>query len=121
MSHTVSRRSFIVGAGALGAGLAAGLAGCSGPKSKAEDKAAAGRSATDGPAFLNTPEPISDISDTLEADVVVVGLGVAGVSATRSAAESGLKVLAFERCPEPSARSSQFATFNTDTAQKNGY
>ena len=94
MENRVSRRSFLIGAGALGAGLAASMAGCA-PQASAEKEAG---SAADGspsgtstgrPAFLDAPEPISDIKETLEADVVVVGLGVAGVSATRSAAEEG--------------------------------
>lgn len=123
MTQNVSRRMFLTGAGVLGAGLAATMAGCAPKAAGTEGPAQATGSAmaaTGQPAFLSTPEPITDIKETLEADVVVVGLGVAGVAATRSAAEEGLKVIAIERCGEPSARSSQFACFNTDNARMMG-
>ena len=113
MTQNVSRRSFLVGAGLLGSAMAATMAGCA-PKTAAE---AAKQSAGDSTA---APDPITDIKETKEADLVIVGLGVAGVSAARSAAENGLKVIAIERCQEPSARSSQFAAFNTDNARMMG-
>lgn len=121
MAHELSRRSFLIGAGALGTGLVAGMAGCT-PQAPNADASTSneGASSIGQPSFLNEPEPITDIKDTIEADVVVVGLGVAGVSATRSAAESGLNVIAIERCGEPSARSSQFAAFNTESARMMG-
>lgn len=123
MTQNVSRRAFLTGAGMLGAGLAATMAGCAPKAAGTEDAAQAAGSAmaaTGQPAFLSAPDPITNIKETLEADIVVVGLGVAGVAATRSAAEEGLKVIAIERCVEPSARSSQFACFNTDNARMMG-
>ncbi|WP_302391525.1 FAD-dependent oxidoreductase [Eggerthella sinensis] len=121
MAHELSRRSFLIGAGALGTGLVAGMAGCAPQAPNANASTSnEGASSIGQPSFLNEPEPITDIKDTIEADVVVVGLGVAGVSATRSAAESGLNVIAIERCGEPSARSSQFAAFNTESARMMG-
>ncbi|OUO91319.1 hypothetical protein B5F40_04230 [Gordonibacter sp. An230] len=122
MKQELSRRSFLVGAGVLGAGLAVSMAGCA-PQaagSKGASSQATTASTTDGPAFLAAPEPITDVKETLEGDVVVVGLGLAGVCATRAAAEAGLKVVALERCPEPSARSGQFAVFNSDRARQMG-
>lgn len=119
MTKGLSRRAFLVGAGSLGAGLAAGVAGCA-PKTSKMRGAGGNSSAADGPSFLNKPEVITDIKETIDTDLVVVGLGVASVSATRSAAEEGLKVVAVERCAEPSARSSQFAAFNTDNARMMG-
>lgn len=120
MTQNVSRRAFLAGAGMLGAGMAATMAGCA-PKTSSETMAQTGAASGDGtPAFLAAPEPITDITETLEADVVVVGLGVAGVSATRSAAENGLTVIAIERCPIPSGRSGQFAAFNGESAHMMG-
>ena len=89
MKNQMSRRSFLIGAGAFGAGLAASMAGCAPQASAGKGTGAAADGSPSGtptqrPAFLDAPEPISDIKETLEADVVVVGLGVAGVSATRS-------------------------------------
>lgn len=119
MTKGLSRRAFLVGAGALGTGFAAGVTGCA-PRTSKTGSAEGNSSADDGPSFLNEPEVIADIKETIDTDLVVVGLGVAGVSATRSAAEEGLKVVAVERCAEPSARSSQFAAFNTDNARMMG-
>lgn len=122
MKQGLSRRSFLVGAGALGAGLAASMAGCAPQAAASKDtgSAAGVASTTDGPAFLTTPEPITNIKETLEGDVVVVGLGLAGVCTTRAAAEAGLKVVAIERCPEPCGRSGQFAVFNSERARQMG-
>lgn len=56
----------------------------------------------------------------VEADVVVVGLGLAGVAAMRSAAEEGLAVIGVERTSDICSRSSDFAYFNTETARSIG-
>lgn len=123
MTQHVSRRSFIMGAGLAGSAIAATMVGCA-PKTESTASKATTQeselSSTGSPSFLTAPDPIVDIKETKEADVVVVGLGVAGVSATRSTAENGLKVIALERCQEPSARSAGFAAFNTDNARKMG-
>ncbi len=73
-------------------------------------------------SFMDKPEPIDPelISKVIECDVAVVGLGIAGVSAVRAAAEEGLKVAAIEKCSTVSARSSQFAYFNCDQARAVG-
>ncbi|MGI5971268.1 MAG: FAD-dependent oxidoreductase [Oscillospiraceae bacterium] len=58
------------------------------------------------------PEPQIDeaeIKNSLTADVVVVGAGVAGVCAARSAAEAGASVIVLEKTAGISARSGQFA------------
>ena len=49
-----------------------------------------------------------------------MGLGVAGVCAARSAAESGLKVIAVEKTSGVCGRSSQFSFFNCDKARESG-
>ncbi len=136
-SHALSdaasptRRSFIAGGAALGAGIAlstaaaANAAETKGGSSSAKDapstSAAADADAT-LPSFLAAPDPIpaSAIAQTLECDVCVVGLGVAGVAAARAAAEGGLSVIALEKCSVPSCRSSQYACFNTDNARAMG-
>ena len=97
--HGISRRSFL-GLGATAAVIAgAGLAGCS-PAAK-ETGSASGGSASAGSAaastgtasFLVAPDPIadSDITETIDAEIVVVGAGISGISAVRSAVESGAK------------------------------
>lgn len=69
------------------------------------------------------PEPQFDhIDETLEADLIVVGGGIAGVSAVRAAAEAGAKVLLFEKCADVQARSGAFGAINfmkTDRWERN--
>ena len=104
----LNRRDFLKGAVATGA-LAAGgaLAGCA-PAAK-EGNAANGTaavpaegaaseyltaaSATQKWAFEIPPEPITDIAETVEADVVVVGAGTAGLVTAYSALQQGLDVV----------------------------
>ena len=136
-SHALSdaasptRRSFIAGGAALGAGIAlstaaaANAAETKGGSSSAKDAPSASAAADADatlPSFLAAPVPIpaSAITQTLECDVCVVGLGVAGVAAARAAAEGGLSVIALEKCSVPSCRSSQYACFNTDNARAMG-
>lgn len=49
-------------------------------------------------SWRTRPEPIpeGEIAQTLEADVVVVGLGYSGLAVTRAAAEAGAQVIAIE-------------------------
>lgn len=87
---TVDRRSFIAG-GALALAGAAGfgaLTGCS------------SNPATPSPSERNAEESADDRfanpAETLEADVVVVGAGISGLSAAVQAAQLGLKVVQLE-------------------------
>lgn len=99
-SATVSRRSFLTGTLALGAAGASALSlvGC------APRTTPGGAESNDTPVLANTadwlgsaPETPSDFSQELEADVVVVGLGMAGICATRAAVEEGARVVVFEK------------------------
>lgn len=115
-NFAMNRRNFIAGSAALGVGMAA--MGATAPAALADEEATTPVT----PSFLEAPEPIADdeIAQTLECDVCVVGLGIAGVAAARAAAEAGLSVVALEKCPAPSCRSSQYACFNTDNARAMG-
>lgn len=124
---TPTRRSFITAGAAIGASIA--LAATV-PAYASEDAArSSAPSDADGmvpgvnpPSFLTAPDPIaaSNIAQTLECDVCVVGLGVAGVAAARAAAEGGLSVITLEKCSTPSCRSSQYSCFNTENARRMG-
>ena len=106
----ISRRNFLTGAGIAAAGAAAwGLTGCA-PKAKSEIAATEGASATattgtagfDGTGVLSWLEAEPEIAEsavgeTLQADVIIVGLGATGPAAARAAAEAGAKVLCFEK------------------------
>ena len=49
------------------------------------------------PAFFVKPEPITDIAETKDYDVVVIGAGAAGVPAAISAFEAGAKVALLQK------------------------
>ena len=96
----VSRRDFIKGSLATGAVAVAGvaLASCS----PAESGSA---SAGAGPAGVGemkhtwevAPDPITDVADTKDFDIVIVGAGLAGNSAAEAAARNGASVAVIER------------------------
>lgn len=94
--RSVTRRDLVVKGGVvLGLTAAAGSALAS---TALADEAA--DAAADAPSFLVEPE-LGEITETVDADVCVVGLGIAGVAATRTLAEAGVKVVAIEKCEAP--------------------
>lgn len=88
----------------------------------AEDTAADTEESASGsePSFLTAPDPIDDsqISEEVNADVVIVGCGVAGLCAARSAAEEGVSVVVIEKGTSYNYRSGQYgiigASFQND-------
>lgn len=85
----LSRRGFLTAAGVTGMAAAFGLAGCSAgsaPKGANGDRE-------------NEPVDLSDAT-TVDADVVVVGTGTAGLVAATRAAELGAAVVVVEKLPE---------------------
>lgn len=131
MSNQINRRSFLKGAAVLGGSaiMAAGLAGCAEPKNA--EQAAAEAAGTWGefdkngvykPSFLITPDPIdeSKVVDTFEADVVVVGMGLAGICAARSALEEGASVFCLEKGNECHLHSHQITAINSKIAKEQG-
>ena len=126
----ISRRGFLTGAATLSAALAGmGLSGCA-PKvvsvSGAEGSASSANGQTvgfDGTGVMPWlgEEPSvsdSDVAETLEADVVVVGLGCSGVPACRSAAEAGAKVIAIEASAQINSVASDMAILGGETMAK---
>jgi succinate dehydrogenase/fumarate reductase flavoprotein subunit len=130
-TDAISRRNFLKGASILGAtGMlstgAVALAACAPSESGSDDTsdASGGSIGVDStlalsPAGSNYPWPAdppeiadADVEETLDCDVVVVGLGVAGCAAFRAAAEGGAKVVGFEKASQPQCRSSQYAYIN---------
>lgn len=132
---SLSRRNFLAGAGIAAASAAAlGLSGCAQPKSassKAQDSAKGSSTASgstvgyDGTGtmpWLGEKPSIndSDVEETLNADVVVVGLGAAGVPAARAAAEAGAHVVALEASASLNSVASDMAIFGGQTQAKWG-
>lgn len=97
----IDRRSALKGIAAAGAGAAAGavLAG------SAQAEEAGGEGASGGKwSWSEKPAPVTDIARTVDADIVVVGGGIAGVSAAQSAAEEGLSVVLLEKTSQCNGR-----------------
>ena len=75
-----------------------------------------------GEAWLGEEPQIREetITETVSADIIVVGGGLAGVAAVRQAAEMGQKVLLFEKCRCVQARSGDFAVMDSKVAKRWG-
>jgi succinate dehydrogenase/fumarate reductase flavoprotein subunit len=98
----ISRRDLLKGA-ALGAASVAAfsVAGCS-PAAPASNGAGSGGSATDDVTQAKhtweiKPEPITDIAETVDTEVLIIGGGYSGTCCALSAAENGTKVILVEK------------------------
>lgn len=105
-STGMSRRTFLGGVLAGGAAAGLGLMGCA-PQTR-EAQGAVGKTEGRVNTFLDAPEPIaeSDIKETKETDVIVVGCGMAGMAAARAAAEEGARVIVVEKSAHFNCRGS---------------
>jgi succinate dehydrogenase/fumarate reductase flavoprotein subunit len=74
------------------------------------------------PSFLIPPDPITadQISQVIDTEIVVVGGGLAGLAAARSAAEKGAKVVVIEKGDTYQCRSGQFGIHNSKIQQQLG-
>lgn len=111
----VSRRSFIRGslaAGALAVGGAA-LAGCT--PASAESQAAATAQTSGRWSWSTAPEsiPESDIKDTYDCDVCIVGAGVAGNPAALYAATQGLDVIVLQKLSKNQVNGQECGVWNS--------
>ena len=106
----IDRRSFLKCAALTGGTAAlAGLAACSpAPSGTSETKPSGGSgqtaTATSKYVWETPPAPITDVKETKEFDVVIVGAGIAGISAAEAAARNGAKVAVLEQMAEYSLR-----------------
>ena len=91
MQKSIDRRTLVKGA----AGLAAVAAIA--PQIAAAGEGPSVPNTTPTPSFFEAPEPITDIAETFDYDVVVVGAGAAGVPAAISAFEAGARVALIQK------------------------
>ena len=119
MKNGLSRRAFL-GLGATAAVAAgAGLAGCSPAASAGDAKAggdAAGSAAAGGEtqyAWEAVPDPITDITSTVDTDILVIGAGLAGCACAAAAAEKGGKVTVVEKTSSWNGRGGGFGAINS--------
>lgn len=111
MKTELSRRAFL-GFGATAAVAAGvGLAGCAAqtpaPAGGATDPATGGPLTGSPfdftPDFMTPPPAPTDIKETKDCDVLVVGLGLAGCAAAKAASEEGAKVIGIDKAVELTA------------------
>ena len=117
----LSRREFLKGAG-LGVAAIAGGSVLSGCKPKGASEGEVEEQASTGFSFETPPEPIAEkeITDTVTADVVVIGAGVAGVMAAMSAAQAGASTVLLEKSETYNARGGHNAALGSKLQKANG-
>lgn len=93
----ISRKSFVKGA--LGLGAVGILAGCG----SSADSTAASASSTAAPAEKKEFTFADTVRWDAQYDVVVMGMGAAGMVAAKTAADNGAKVVIVEKCEEGKA------------------
>jgi hypothetical protein len=105
----ISRRSFLgLGSIAVAGGVLA-LSGCApasgdGGSGTGNAGGSGGTTSADGrPGFMQTPAAITDVAESKDYDVVVIGAGAAGIPAALSAREKGASVALLQK--EPTASS----------------
>lgn len=115
----MSRRDFLKGtaAGAASVAVVGVLGACAAePEKKSAVETTAGEATKNAGKlpWLGEEPSISknDVDIETTVDVIVVGAGVAGVAAARSAGEEGAKVAVFEKGSGPQCRSGEYAVIN---------
>ncbi len=128
-SGALSRRSFLTGAAVAGAGVvAAGVIGSASvesalaeePDTDSNDDSSTAETVTSNTApvsgamnadsyfdkwsFEIPDEPIEDIAETIEAEIVVVGAGTGGLTVANAAAEEGADVVLISASSKPISR-----------------
>jgi fumarate reductase flavoprotein subunit len=86
--HDISRRNVLIGMGVGATALVSGVFGCS-PAQSPESGTTAPEE--DGSIQLKTPD------ETIDADIVILGSGMGGMSAAVTAAEEGARVVVLEK------------------------
>jgi hypothetical protein len=125
MSKELDRRTFLKGAAATGlAAATAGLAACSPTANAPGASGGTGGAGATTPAskyvWETKPEPITDIAETKDFDIVIVGAGIAGLAAAEAAARNGAKVAVVEQEATFSVRGVDNGSLNNSWQAENG-
>jgi fumarate reductase flavoprotein subunit len=111
----LGRRGFIKSAVASGVGVVA-----SGSMATAQKQTSAPEVCAMSWEIAPPPIPAAEIKNTVTADVVVVGAGIAGMVTALSAAEGGAKVVVVEKMKKFSARGFDIAAIDSRLQKKMG-
>ena len=117
MEANVSRRAFVAGAGAA---ATAALAATQLPSMASAADAAKKAEAVGKHTWEVKPDPITDIAEKKDYDIVVVGAGLAGMSAAEAAARSGAKVAVLERTDQWQVRGIDVSAIGSSWLKENG-
>lgn len=124
----LNRRDFLKGAvvSAAAAGMA-GLAGCAPASTGADASQGAELSGTGAPAeaagkhsWEVAPDPITDVTDTKDFDIVIVGAGPSGCAAAEAAAAAGATVAVIEQAAGYTAHGADNGAINTQVHKDAG-
>lgn len=123
MNRNISRKAFIKGAAASALGLTSiGILGACSPAAGAPEQPSTPETSVAKTAWSweTAPEPITDFVKTVNADIVIVGSGLAGTIAACRAAELGASVAVIEQMDKPSSRGGHYAVYQTEKMKEAG-
>lgn len=124
-NNILSRRGFFELAGISTVMAGGTLVGCA-PQQSSELASTAANSNEEQPSgtssFLVAPDPVdeAEIEEVIDTEVLVIGAGITGISAARSAAESGAKVIVVEKGESYGVRSSKYGAINSSIHKQLG-
>lgn len=118
----ISRRAFLgLGATAAVTAGAAGLAGCAPAANTDTGGTQNGTTATQGQYSWETPPAaITDITETVDTDILIIGAGLSGCACACAAAEEGGTVTVVEKTANWNGRGGGFGAINSRYMEEQG-
>ena len=119
MAQSISRRSFVTG---MAASAAAGCTLAAGTAAAAQPAAPQTADQQVPWSFEIAPDPVDEslISDTIEADVVVIGSGPSGLVTALSCLQNGVDVVLFSASSRPMGRGGSHQAFGSSYQKEMG-
>lgn len=124
MGKELSRRGFLAGAStaAIGAAALAGLSACSPAATSTTESSTANGDSVHTWSWSVKPEPPSDdeVSEEVDCEILVIGLGSAGVPSTVYAAAMGADVVALNASATPEGEGAYMGAYNSPHNAEHG-
>lgn len=115
----LNRRQFVSGSALAGLGVV-GVAGLAGTQVAGAEEAQKEGAALAKHTWEVKPDPIADIAEERDYDIVVVGAGMAGVATAEAAARNGASVVVAEKTEKCQYRGQDCAAINCRWQKENG-